>query len=133
MSSAEYERYMRNEGYTFIRCDSEGVPEQHGKYWKIRDDLFPMLVAEQSIDAPSEQLLKTLILEKIEAQSEGLSTRDIRVWLNSVDSPRRRGKIVNYEASGTVPVTLSKMKSEGLIERRDGKWFRQLDSESTRH
>ena len=52
MSSEEYLRCLIEEGKTFVRCDKSGVPDQYGKYWKMRDDLFAML--ENEVEAPHD-------------------------------------------------------------------------------
>jgi hypothetical protein len=83
--------------------------------------------------APPWAYLRTLILQKLEQHLDGMLVRDITAWLNSIGHPRVAGKS-DSERRNAVSNALSVMKSkQGLVENRDGKWFRKSDSQSTQH
>jgi hypothetical protein len=74
--------------------------------------------------------LSTLILQKIEQHPDGILMRDITAWLDSIGDPRVAGKS-EYLGRNVVSNALSLMKSkQGLVENRDGEWFRKSDSHS---
>jgi hypothetical protein len=82
---------------------------------------------------PAPVSLSTLILQKIEQHPDGILMRDITAWLNSIGDPRVAGRS-DSQGRNAVSNALSLMKSkQGLVENRDGKWFRKLDSQSTQH
>jgi hypothetical protein len=48
LASQEYLRYVTEQGRLFVRCDKSGAPDQHGEYWKIRDDLFAVMQEDRA-------------------------------------------------------------------------------------
>jgi hypothetical protein len=122
---------------SFARAVQRIRDEAHAEGYKkaLHDAIY---VLEQTrppwmrhVHGPSVTLT-TLILQKIDQHSEGVSMRDITAWLNSIGDTRVAGKS-DFQGRNAVSNALSKMKSQGLVENPDGKWSRKSDSQSTQH
>jgi hypothetical protein len=99
----------------------------------VKDVLRIFKEAERRRTGPRPPKLTTLILQKITEHPEGMSTKEIKNWLISLDDMRFFGK-TDSQISRAVRGTLSWMKSKsGLVERKDRKWFRRSDERSARH
>jgi hypothetical protein len=54
MTSEEYLHCLVDEGKIFMRCTKEGIPDQRGRYWKIRDDIFVELQKDDAYALAAE-------------------------------------------------------------------------------
>jgi hypothetical protein len=122
-SFARVAKQMRDEAY------DEGYATAMQDMVRTLNELKPPWVRA----APPPVSLTTLILQKIEQHPDGMLMRDITAWLDSIGHPRVTGRSES-QGRNAVSNALSLMKSKrGLVENRDGKWFRKLDSQTTQH